>query len=150
MTHPTDDRSHLEVLYRQDCLDLLANQPVGRVGFRDGDEVIVLPVNYILHDDAVVFRTSEGSKLTAAVQGQRLAFEVDEVDSVHRVGWSVLVRGDATLIDDQELIATYEMQLLFPWSRTEKDFWVRLPLDRISGRRIRTVAEENRMDPRTR
>ena len=85
-------RSGLEVIPRKECLLLLAGQKVGRLGFVVDGQPMVLPVNYAVHGDVVVFRTGEGSMLGAA-HATKVAFEVDDVDTDAGSGWSVVVQG---------------------------------------------------------
>ena len=51
------------------------------------------PVNYVVDQHSVLFRTDEGTKLDAASRGARVAFEVDGAEEATRTGWSVLVGG---------------------------------------------------------
>ena len=48
------------------------------------------PVNFALLDDDIVFRTAPGTKLSAALEGAVVGFEVDRIDPVFESGWSVL------------------------------------------------------------
>ena len=48
------------VIPRAECLRLLAGQTVGRLGFVVHGRPMVLPVNYVLVGDLIVFRTGEG------------------------------------------------------------------------------------------
>jgi len=68
--YPTD-HAGLEILPFDVCLRLLATVPVGRVSFLADGEIVVLPVNHIIDDQDLVFRTAYGSKLSAA-EGQEL------------------------------------------------------------------------------
>ena len=86
----------LEVLGRSECLELLAAASVGRVVFTDRGLPVVLPVTFMLEEDAVVFRTDVGSRLATKTNGAVVAFEVDDVEPALRVGWSVSVHGQAT------------------------------------------------------
>lgn len=54
------DRAGLEILHLGDCYGLLASVPVGRIGFLAGGEVVMLPVNFLLDGQDVVFTTSAG------------------------------------------------------------------------------------------
>lgn len=58
------DQSYFEVLPEAECWELLATNEVGRVGWSDTDEATVLPVNYVVRDRSVVFRTRVGGKLS--------------------------------------------------------------------------------------
>ena len=77
----------LDVLDEPECRQLLRDRTFGRVGVQIGTELAVLPVYYAIVDDDIVFRTSPGTKLTAALVGARVAFEIDNPSP----GWSVLI-----------------------------------------------------------
>lgn len=143
--HPTDEKNELEILYRSECLELLRSQHVGRIAFNVDDAPMVLPVNYILDGDRLLFRTSAGSKFGAAVAAEQVAFEIDGIDDDQRVGWSVVVTGRSEVLADEPELDRYELRRLRPWARAPKDHWVAVGLHVVSGRRIRTVAEENRL-----
>ena len=133
-----EDASGLEILDREECLALLAgNEPrVGRVGFTVDGEQFVLPVNYAVVDATVVFRSGAGSKLGIAADGGRMVFEADTVDGRWHSGWSVLVRGTASIVTDvaeQERLLSLDLQ---PWAQGDKSFIVRLEPLEITGRRL--------------
>ena len=86
--------TYFERLDVPECLHLLRTGGVGRVAWQDNAEgLTVLPVNYRVIGDSVVFRTSEASTLARLAKPTRVAFQVDEIDHATAVGWSVLVRG---------------------------------------------------------
>jgi uncharacterized protein len=58
----------LAYLKTRECLELLATRELGRVGFSIEDCPVILPVNYRIIANAVVFRTDPGAKLTSARQ----------------------------------------------------------------------------------
>ena len=74
-----------------ECLQLLEGEQVGRLVYVDEGGPAAVPVNYVLDQGRVVFRTEAGSK-TAALAGP-IAFEVDRIDTGDQSGWSVLIRG---------------------------------------------------------
>ena len=131
-------RSGLEVIPRKECLILLAGQQVGRLGFVVEGQPMVLPVNYALHGDVVMFRTGDGSMLGAA-HATRVAFEVDEVDTDTGSGWSVVVQGVTEEIPgtgdwfDEALRA----HAAPTWLPGPTDHYVRIKPSVISGRRLR-------------
>ena len=61
------------------------------------------PVNYRLIDGCIVFRSSRGSKLSAAASGAVVAFEVDDYNAADRSGWSVLVVGPSEVVHDLDV-----------------------------------------------
>ena len=86
--------TYFERLDVPECLHLLRTGGVGRVVWQDDDEgLTVLPVNYRVIGDSVVFRTSAASTLVRLTRPTRVAFQVDEIERATAVGWSVLVRG---------------------------------------------------------
>lgn len=133
------DRNGLRVLPRDECIRLLATieLSLGRVAFIDQARPVVLPVNYRVRDDAVIFRTDPGSKLDAATRGAWVAFEVDHVDAWWQEGWSVLVHGRAEHVEDPgELERLQQLLPLHPWAPGAKTHYVRIPMTHVSGRQI--------------
>lgn len=119
------------------CRELLASADVGRVGLCTSEGPYVLPVNYALVDEAIVFRTSPYSVLGSHAWGTRLAFEVDGLDHDRRVGWSVLARGHAEMIDDEQDLA--DVRALgdpTPWAPGQRILYVRLAWEELTGRTV--------------
>ena len=93
MTESDSGDGGLQSLSVDECVELLAGRSVGRLAVNiEGDGPLVTPVNYVWSGSAVVFRTDPGTKLDALAHGP-ISFQVDEIDPIHRSGWSVLVRG---------------------------------------------------------
>ena len=88
----------LELLTEDQCRQLLAGGQVGRVGVTMGALPAIFPVNYLVVDGAIVFRTTPGTKLSAAMEGAVVAFEVDDYQLTDRSGWSVLAVGRAEVV----------------------------------------------------
>ena len=106
----------------------------------DGGQPVILPVNFLLADDAVVFRTAAGTKLRRA-HGSPACFEVDDIDTAGRAGWSVLVFGrleEVTAYDEMEVQRLRDLPLS-PWASGDRSHWLRLVATRISGRRVGPV-----------
>ncbi len=135
MTLPID-HAGLEVLPFDSCLSLLDAVSVGRVGFVADGEVFVLPVNFVMDGQAVVFRTANGSKLASAEDESAVAFEVDNYDDITRSGWSILVRGRAEVVEDDAELGRLGRLGLSPWAGEEnRPFWVRIRPTSVTGRR---------------
>lgn len=125
---------------RDECLGLLQATPVGRVGGTVDGQPFVLPVNYAIDGDHVVFRTGAGTKL-AGTAFARVAFEIDGFDPAGRSGWSVVVEGVATDISDMvdtgsALLRSLELR---PWAAGEKAHWIAIQPESITGRRVLEV-----------
>jgi uncharacterized protein len=131
------DRLGLEVLTTEQCWELIAESPVGRVAFVDAGEPVVLPITHGVHGHQIVFRSASGGKLSAAEMNAPVAFEVDGWDeSTHR-GWSVLVRGTAEAVYDADEIAAIRAAGSAPWMEAARTgTWVRILPNEISGRRL--------------
>jgi len=131
-----EGRTWLEILSPVECRTLLRAATVGRVAFVVGDHPEVMPVNYAMDGNAVVFRTDPGTKLTAALSQAAIAFQVDDIDADRDVGWSVLVVGPADRVTAPDEVARLAQLDLRPWVRGDKAHWVRMDTTTISGRRI--------------
>jgi uncharacterized protein len=129
-------RRGLEVLSNDECLTLLRSHTLGRVAVRIGDTPAILPVNYALLDDEVVFRTDPGSKLSAAMMRTLVAFEVDDTDPATNTGWSVLVVGYSEQVRDRATLARVDALDLQRWVTEGRDFVVHIRTKTMSGRRI--------------
>ncbi len=139
MDQDDDDRApaSIEALTRDECLALLAVNSVGRIAvIGDDDLPFVVPVNYRLSADTVVFRTDAGTKLDA-LQRHAVAFQIDAIDPLTRSGWSVLVRGTAHEVTPQEL----EPVDVEPWIGPKSHLIQVVPRE-ISGRRLRLPSAE--------
>lgn len=131
------DHAGLDVLSFDDCLRHLRTARVGRVAFVADGEPVILPVNHGMDGDSIVFRSSPGAKLSAAEDGQPVAFEVDNFDSDRHSGWSVVVRGTASTITDRDEAQRLTRLGVWPWAESvERRHWVRIRPFEITGRQI--------------
>jgi nitroimidazol reductase NimA-like FMN-containing flavoprotein (pyridoxamine 5'-phosphate oxidase superfamily) len=92
------------------------------------------PVNYLLDDEEIVFRTGDGAKLAAAARGAVVGFQVDEIDVERRSGWSVLGVGEAYEIHDLARLAALIDRLPTPWAADRVGHCISIPLQRLTGR----------------
>ncbi|NNE73200.1 MAG: pyridoxamine 5'-phosphate oxidase family protein [Acidimicrobiales bacterium] len=131
------DRQGLEVLSWDECLDKLRHHSVGRVGFLDRGETVILPVNYAYIGASVLFRTTTGSILHNVMMNDQMSFEIDEWDEEERSGWSVLVKGQSVPVDDEWQKTLFDTLGVDPWADAiERNEYVRIRADEITGRRI--------------
>lgn len=129
---PAADGGLLQEISYDECLRLLATQPVGRLAVARGEDgPLVVPVNFALDGDEILFRTGLGSKLNLA-RGARVSFQVDAVDLLRHTGWSVLVTGRAYEATGWQI----DRRGLVAWAGAAKDHWVRIVIGEVSGRRI--------------
>ena len=130
----------LTKLARDECFELLATAAVGRVGLVVDGKPEVLPVNYVVDADAIVFRAADASVLTKAAL-QPVAFEVDRIEAATHSGWSVLVHGVAQDVSHAvDTMSEHVRRLaLVSWAPGERHRWFRIKADSVSGRRLGTA-----------
>lgn len=130
-----DDRE-LEHLDEQVCRRLVERHHFGRVAINDADGPMVLPVNYTVVDDTIVFRSGAGTKLAAAAQHPPATFQIDDVDEARRLGWSVVVRGHLEEVTDPDELARLRGSVIEPFAPGERAHFLRISSGAVSGRRI--------------
>ncbi len=126
----------LQELTRAECFELLATEHLGRLAVVDDRGPVVFPVNYVLDRHTVVFRTEEGTKLHAASRGSRACFEVDGTDMAAHTGWSVVVRGEVTVVTDRAELARLRELPLQAWAPGARNRFVRILPAVLTGRRV--------------
>ncbi|MGH3768050.1 MAG: pyridoxamine 5'-phosphate oxidase family protein [Pseudonocardiaceae bacterium] len=127
----------MEDLDRETCIALLTTVSIGRVGWATPEgRAMILPVNFVVDGDTIVFTTSEGEKLDAVREGRTLTFEVDDVELALRTGWSVLAVGSAEVITSPAQIHRIDQLHLAPWVASPDRVFVRIPAAEITGRRL--------------
>ena len=131
------DWAGLEVLSVDQCIERLRSAPIGRLGFLEAGEPVILPVNYAWHERTIVFRTAQGGKLSAAVRARPVCFEVDAWDDASRSGWSVVAKGSAEEVIDEDEVAALNTLGVRPWSRPAlRVHWVRIRVGELTGREL--------------
>jgi nitroimidazol reductase NimA-like FMN-containing flavoprotein (pyridoxamine 5'-phosphate oxidase superfamily) len=132
----------IEHLDEDECLRLISPGGIGRIAYQSRFGPAVLPVNYQLHDGAIVFRTAEHSPMdqdlrTGIADAEyKVAFEIDEFDLAARSGWSVLVQGSAHHVRPGPERETAEAAGVDPWPSGDRELFVSITPTHITGRRI--------------
>ena len=132
----------LETLDEAECLRLISPGGIGRIAFTGRYGLSVFPVNYKLHDGAIVFRTAQDSptgedlRTGIAHAEYQVAFEIDQIDPGTRDGWSVLIHGPAHhMSSDAELAVVLESGVE-PWPGGTREHAIRIVPTSITGRRL--------------
>jgi len=127
-------------LAEHECWLLLREAMVGRLAVVVDGAPDVFPVNHVVDHGTLVFHTSEGTKLAAAV-GQQVAYEVDGYDTDGGEAWSVVVHGVAREVRElHEAIDALRLPL-FPWHAEPKPRLVRIEPASVTGRRFQTTGQ---------
>ena len=139
----TDADSDVTSLGRSECLELLSQVSVGRIGASIDALPVIFPVHFALFGESVLFRTVPGTKLDAATIGAVVAFQADAQEPLDGNPWSVLLQGIALAVTDE----WDQSQARSVWIKSrssidEHHHLVRLEATNIMGRRFRIAGEE--------
>lgn len=138
----TDPRNGMEILDDDASWKLLEGQVVGRMGVAVAGEVDIFPLNYLVHERTIVFKTAQGSKLAALAANARVTFEIDGYSPESGDAWSVVVKGVAQSLQRLSEIYSAEDLPLFPWNASPKEYFVRITPRHIAGRRFSVVEDQ--------
>ncbi|MBC9820835.1 pyridoxamine 5'-phosphate oxidase family protein [Terrabacter sp. MAHUQ-38] len=130
---PVDD-DPVDVLHPEQSWGFLREREFGRLAYHLLGEVHIVPINYALDGERLVFLTAEGSKLFGVTANPDVAFEVDEVVGDHAT--SVICRGRAHVLEGQAAYVAERLPVR-PWVDTPRSVVVAIEVDEISGRRFR-------------
>jgi nitroimidazol reductase NimA-like FMN-containing flavoprotein (pyridoxamine 5'-phosphate oxidase superfamily) len=123
-------------LSEEECWARLSTHGVGRVAIDGPTGLFVVPLNYSVVDGMIAYRTAPDATQATTV-GTHVAFEVDQIDEALSQGWSVLLQGHAQSVSDAATVRRLNaLAYSGPWAGGERDMWVRIDPDSISGRQI--------------
>ncbi|MDK7134352.1 pyridoxamine 5'-phosphate oxidase family protein [Corynebacterium sp. UMB4614] len=137
-----DFENPIEVLKEDEALELMGDQQLGRLVVRIKDDFDIYPLNYVVNEDKIYFRTAEGSKLFTVSINDRVLFEAD--DHTEDKAWSVIVKGRARILERTDEIQEADELPLKPWLPTLKYNYVEITPEEISGRRFQLGEEPER------
>ncbi|TQK20389.1 pyridoxamine 5'-phosphate oxidase-like protein [Microbacterium sp. SLBN-154] len=124
------------------CWERLRDHRLGRLVTRVGDVLDIFPVNYVVDDETILFRTAEGSKLFELTVNDEVLFEVDDYSDEE--AWSVVIRGRAQRLDTSAEVERADGLGLSPWIPTLKYVYVRIVAHAVSGRAFPRGPEPDR------
>jgi nitroimidazol reductase NimA-like FMN-containing flavoprotein (pyridoxamine 5'-phosphate oxidase superfamily) len=125
----------MEHLTVSESWSLVRSVPVGRLAVVFEGKPEIFPLNHVVDQGTLVFRTAEGTKLAAAV-GHDVAYEVDGIGAEGAVAWSVVVKGRAREVTRlHESLEALDLPLQ-PWHRGPKPRLVRIEPEEVHGRRF--------------
>lgn len=138
----SEDFQAVTILPVTECWKLLASRSLGRLVTSVDGQPEIFPVNYVVQNRTVLFRTAEGTKLVSTAINHNVLFEVDDHDAAE--GWSVIIKGMARSVRTDDDIAEAERAQLLPWVATVKPHYVRVRPLSVTGRRFMFGAEPDR------
>jgi uncharacterized protein len=141
----------LEELDEDHCRVLLRSRRVGRLAtvtsWQEAPDVV--PINFLFDGRTVRFRTHRGA-MFERILNHPVSLQVDEIDPLHKTGWSVLVKGwvevdptevpsdeDVTARTDQAELDVPDDGEVEPWTPDDQPVRLRFWPSDISGRRLR-------------
>lgn len=129
--------AELRELSYAECRGLLVRQRAGRVAVATPDGPHIIPLNYSVVDESIIFRTTPFSILATYARNAKLAFEVDHFDEDHSLGWSVVARGRADVVSDpEEINRIRKVCAPLPWADGARNLYFRLDWKELSGRAL--------------
>ncbi|UTT67803.1 pyridoxamine 5'-phosphate oxidase family protein [Arthrobacter sp. DNA4] len=134
-----ESSTQVQNLEHHECWALLRTVSVGRLAVLVEGRPDIFPVNFTVDGGTLVFRTSQGTKLSAASGDAPVAVEADGVDPDTGLAWSVVIKGTAALVKSTEEVLETSRLYLFPWQAGRKDAFVRISPDSVTGRRFKVT-----------
>jgi nitroimidazol reductase NimA-like FMN-containing flavoprotein (pyridoxamine 5'-phosphate oxidase superfamily) len=132
MEQTIDVPEGVRVLDADGCWRLLAAHDIGRFAVRIDDRIDLFPINYLVHDRAVYFRSAPGSKLVDLGHSPEVTFEIDG-QSAHHV-WSVVIHGVASMLLTDAEVDESGLRALRTWYPSDKFNYVRITPTTVTGR----------------
>jgi len=128
----------LKELTAAECLELLSTATVGCIAFVNVEGQQLIPVNFIVLDSLIYFRTVYTGLLSGLARGHDdVAFGVVYHEDTSRSGWNVTARGSARRVEDR---ATINKVLgnpnLQPWAGGVRSTVIEVRPESVSGRRV--------------
>jgi uncharacterized protein len=127
----------LDELDPTECMELVRQEVVGRLGIIVDGRPEIHPVNFAVAGEEVLIRSDQGTKLSSALAGP-VVFEVDRIDPETQTGWSVMLHGAAVLTTARAGRSGSQNRVLRSWREAELPQLLRVVPEKITGRRILT------------
>lgn len=129
-----DQENPVVILDEAESWELLAASELGRLAVSVGEQPEIFPVNYLVHNGVVLFRTAQGSKLVSLTINRHVALEADGY--TEDTAWSVIVKGTARALEDEDEIEAATKLPLHSWIPTVKYVFVEIAPEEVTGRRF--------------
>ena len=135
-------QSPLEPFGEAESLKLISAGGLGRIGYSGRYGPTILPVNFMVQDNVIYFRTARHSTMEEDLRTGianadfKVAFQIDHFDEMAHTGWSVLVQGDVHPMESAEELATASRVGVESWVAGDRDLFMRITPTKITGHRV--------------
>ena len=124
-------------LSTEQCWELLESRNTGRLGYEHMGRVLIFPVNYLVHKEAIYFRTASEGAIGVATPSPSMSFEIDMANPERSGGWAVLASGPASHVKDPELLKFLWGRIMpEPWDAGHRDLFICVTPTVITGRSV--------------
>ncbi len=124
-------------LSEEQSWELLESRNTGRLGYLHEGRILIFPINYLVHDRSIYFRTSSDGAIGAATPRPSMSFEIDLASPERSGGWAVLASGPAKHVKDPELLTFLWGRIMpEPWGAGLRDLFVCIEPTIITGRSV--------------
>ena len=108
----------MDELTPAECRRILSAAPVGHMAVISDGEPYVSPISYVYMDDAIYVRTGPGRRVEAIRAHPRVCVEVSEFDDDTGHWESMIIWGDARVVEDNRAAQRVIMAILEKYSET--------------------------------
>ena len=115
---PIDAADVVDALDDTECWRLLGAATFGRLAVADDDGADIFPINHLVQNHLVYFRSAPGTKIVSLTERPGVAFETDGTENRQR--WSVVLRGTARRLDSDAEIEASGVGALHTSTRSTK------------------------------
>ena len=136
------DGSALKRVTRDECLQLMASVPVGRIIYTRQALPAVELVNFAVDNGDIIIRTDHSGNLAAAIREAVVAFEADSLDTDRHVGWSVTAIGQSQEVTDPDETDWLDQIGLRSWAPGDRHHFIRIRPGILNGRRLSADGSE--------
>jgi nitroimidazol reductase NimA-like FMN-containing flavoprotein (pyridoxamine 5'-phosphate oxidase superfamily) len=134
--------SPLEPFGESESWQLISAGGVGRIGYSGRYGPTILPVNFVVLDKVIYFRTARHSTMEQDLRtgiahaDYKVAFQIDHYDDTARTGWSVLVQGDVHPMESDDELAMAAQAGVESWVAGDRNLFMRITPTKVTGHRV--------------
>jgi hypothetical protein len=126
----------MEILEPEDCWRYLESSYIGRLALINGSVPEIFPVNFLVQEQQLFFRTAPGTKLRSLLSGAVVALEADGLNPYGTEVWSVVAKGVPLPAAQNGALLPEDDPDRGPWAPGLKEHLIRIAPTEITGRRF--------------